>query len=62
MKYLIEQAVEASRRPGLTVQLHALAGQVLSHQLHLAAQLPRNYIVDQTKCASFPYIPKAPKP
>lgn len=44
--------MEASRLPEQAAQLHALAGRALSHQLHLAAQLPRNYIVDQAKCAS----------
>ena len=41
--------VEQSQRPEQAVQLHLMAAQVLASQLHMAAQLPRNFIVDQTK-------------
>ena len=44
--------VEQSRRPEQAVRQHVMAAQVLVRQLHMAAQLPRNFIVDQTKWGS----------
>lgn len=47
--------VEQSCRAEQAVQLQAMAVEVLARQMHLAAQLPRNYIIDHTKCGTLGY-------
>ena len=46
------QATKLRRLPDRGQEMHTLAANLLSQQLELAPCLPRNYVLDQTKCAA----------